>query len=291
MHEKGYYFCSFNADDCCKKKIMEKPAASNWTLKDGKISDAELPVFDPLLFGQIYDVIRVENGRPIFLQDHLERLFKGLRQSHIAVSFSLEELRSKLSQLIKESHAAAGNIRIEVIFDRDNSQMQSWQAYFTPTSYPDPLMYENGVDCCLLERERENPEIKMANPLLRQESDRMRNNRSVYETILHSKGLITEGSRTNIFFIRKNELWTAPEHMVLSGTIRKKVIDIAQSISIPIYLYPVNVDELHKMDGAFITGTSPRVLPIRSIEHTLFKIIHPLTSLIMNKLQEYISEQ
>src|SRR5690606_5086384 len=92
----------------------------------------------------------------------------------------------------------------------------------------------------------------------------------------------------NVFFIRKNELWTAPDHLVLAGTIRKKVMDIAQSISIPIYLYPVNVKELHKMDGAFITGTSPRVLPIRAIDRTTFIIPHPLTSLIMQKLQEMV---
>jgi branched-chain amino acid aminotransferase len=270
---------------------MEKPAASHWTLRDGKISDAELPVFDPSIYGQIYDVFRIENGRPIFLQDHLDRLFKGLQHSQIEVSFSMEELQSKLYQLIKEAQALEGNIKIEVVFTRSNLEMQSWRAAFIPTSYPDSLMYENGVDCCLLERERENPEVKMANPQLRQESDRLRNNQSVYETILYSKGVITEGSRTNVFFIRKNELWTAPDHLVLSGTIRKKVIEIAESISIPIYLYPVAIEELPKMDAAFITGTSPRVLPIRSIDHTTFKIPHPLTNLIMQKLQEYIREQ
>lgn len=270
---------------------MEKPAASNWTLRDGKISDSVLPLFDTLVYGQIYDVFRVENGRPIFLQDHLERLFKGLQQSKIVVSFSMEELRSKLFQLIKEAHVLNGNIKIEVVFKTSNHEMQSWRAAFIPTAYPDSLMYENGVDCCLLERERGNPEVKMANPQLRQESDRLRNDQSVYETILHSKGIITEGSRTNIFFIRKNELWTAPDHLVLSGTIRKKVIEIAESISIPIYLYPVTIEDLPRMDGAFITGTSPRVLPIRSIDYTSFKIPHPLTVLIMHKLQELISEQ
>ncbi|MCA1744426.1 MAG: aminotransferase class IV, partial [Bacteroidales bacterium] len=256
---------AFNPDGC-RRNIMEKPAASNWTLRDGKISVSELPVFDLLLHGQIYDVFRIENGRPIFLPDHLDRLFKGLHQSHIEVPFTLEELTNKLTQLIKESHALNGNIKIEVIFDRSNRQVQSWRAAFIPTSYPDPQMYQEGVDCCLLERERINPEVKMANPQLRQESDRLRSNQSVYETILHSNGVVTEGSRTNVFFIRKNELWTAPDHLVLAGTIRKKVMDIAQSISIPIYLYPVNVQELHKMDGAFITGTSPRILPIRSID-------------------------
>ena len=271
--------------------IMAKPAASSWTLRDGKISDTELPVYDPLLFGQIYDVFRVENGRPIFLQDHLERLFNGLQQSKIQVSFSMEELRSKLSQLIKEAHILDGNIRIEVVFKTSNLEMQSWRAGFIPTAYPDPQMYEFGVDCCLLERTRKNPEVKMANPHLRQESDHMRKDRSVYETLLHSNGIITEGSRSNVFFIRKNELWTAPDQMVLSGTIRKKVIEIAESISIPLYFYPVQVDEVPKMDGAFITGTSPRVLPIRSIGHTTFKIPHPLTNLIMQKLQEIISEQ
>lgn len=267
---------------------MEKPAASNWTLKDGRISVTELPAFDLLLHGQIYDVFRIENGRPIFLPDHLDRLFKGLHQSQIVVPFSLEELTNKLNQLIKESHALNGNIKIEVIFDRSNRQVKSWRAGFISTSYPDPKMYLEGVDCCLLERERINPEVKMANPQLRQESDHLRSNQSVYETILYSHGLVTEGSRSNVFFIRKNELWTAPDHLVLAGTIRKKVMDIAQSISIPIYLYPVNVKELHKMDGAFITGTSPRVLPIRSIDRTTFIIPHPLTSLIMQKLQEMV---
>ncbi|GAO31891.1 aminotransferase class IV [Geofilum rubicundum] len=267
---------------------MEKPAASNWTLKDGKISDSELPLFDPLTYKQIYDVFRVENGHPIFLQDHLERFFNGLQQSQIVVPFSLEELRNKLLQLIKESHALNGNIKVEVIFDPDKKQMQSWRAAFIPTNYPEPLMYEEGVDCSLLEMTRENPEVKMANPPLRQESDRLRKTQSVYETLLHSNGIITEGSRTNVFFIRKNELWTAPDHLVLPGTIRKKVLDIAQSISIPIYQYPVEVKELPKMDGAFITGTSPRVLPIRSIGHTTFKIPHPLTNLIMGKMEEVI---
>ena len=260
-------------------------------LRDGKISVSELPVYDPQLFDQIYDVFRIENGRPIFLQDHLERFFKGLHQSLIELPFTMEELRNKLIQLIKESQALNGNIKIELIFDPGNRQMYSWRAGFIPTAYPDFLMYEEGVDCCLLERERENPEVKLANPQLRQESDHLRAKQSVYETVLHSKGVITEGSRANVFFIRKNELWTAPDHLVLPGTIRKKVIEIAQSISIPIYLHPVEVKELHKMDGAFITGTSPRVLPVRSINHTTFKIPHPLTRLIIQKISERINEE
>jgi branched-chain amino acid aminotransferase len=270
---------------------MEKPAASNLTLKDGKIAESELPVFDPQEFGQIYDVFRIENGRPIFLEDHLQRLFSGLLQSQIEVHFTLEELRNKLFQLIKESHALNGNIKIEVLFKTSNREMYSWRAGFIATTYPDQEMYEKGVDCCLLERERENPKVKLANPQLRQESDLLRKNQLVYETILHSNGVVTEGSRTNIFFIRKNELWTAPDNLVLPGTIRKKVIDIAQSISIPIYFYPVNVQDLDQMHGAFITGTSPRVLPICSIDDITYIVPHPLTSLIIQKLQGLVSEQ
>jgi branched-chain amino acid aminotransferase len=269
---------------------MEKPAASNWTLKDGKISNSELTRFDPLLHNQIYDVFRIENGRPLFLQDHLERFCNGIRQSRIHIDFTLEELKKKLTQLIKESRVLNGNIKVEVLFNHNNRQLLSWRAGFIPTRYPDSQMYINGVDCLLLERERSNPEVKIANPQLRSESDRLREKNSVYETLLHSNGVITEGSRTNVFFIRKNELWTAPDHLILPGIIRKKVVDIARSISIPIYMYPVQVNELHKMDGAFLSGTSPRVLPIRSIGLTTFVTPHPLTNLIISKLQAVIEE-
>jgi len=269
---------------------MRKPAASQITLRNGRISHKQLPEINHRQYKQIYDVFRVEKGKPVFLNDHLDRLFGAIEKSGLDINFTYQEIEDKLLQLIKESKVENGNIKIEVIFKEGYLEVLDYRASFIPTNYPDINMYENGVDCCLFERERKNPEIKFTNPELRKESDDLIAKRGVYETIFHSKEIITEGSRSNIFFISRNELWTAPDNLVLPGTIRKKVIEIAKSISIPLYQYPIKINELEKMDGAFITGTSPRVLPIRSIDDVNFKIPHPLINLIIREVQRRIDD-
>jgi branched-chain amino acid aminotransferase len=47
-------------------------------------------------------------------------------------------------------------------------------------------------------------------------------------------------------------------------------LQLARELLIPVHEKEVSVNELHRFEAAFITGTSPKILPIRQIDGNTF---------------------
>ena len=92
-------------------------------------------------------------------------------------------------------------------------------------------------------------------------------NADAYEALLvNNKGEITEGSKSNVFFVRDDVFYTAPAKDVLVGITRSRIIQLCLKLGYSIMEQPINVDFLENIDGLFLTGTSPKVLPIATID-------------------------
>ena len=119
---------------------------------------------------------------------------------------------------------------------------------------------------------------------LRDATDKAIRSGDLYEVLLvNSDGRITEGSRSNVFFIRNGEVYTAPADKVLLGVTRTMIIRIMEKAGIPLHYYSVKNDELKSFDAAFISGTSPKVLPIASIDGIPFDVNDPLLRYVMEQ--------
>ncbi len=267
---------------------MMNQAASDLAIINGQFT-RETITFNTIPDQQlIYEVFRIDQGQPVFLNDHLNRLFNSIINTNHSFSISEPEIKKSLLSLVQQSKALNGNIKIEVCFLRNKSIEQYYRAFFIPTSYPDETMYKEGVFCNFLEKERDNPSIKMANPILRNLSDSIIKKENIYETFLVNKdGKITEGSRSNLFFIKSGEVFTAPSQMVLEGIMRQKVIQVIKESNIKLNLEAVSITNLQQYEACFITGTSPRVLPVKKVADITFKVPEKLTtkvSLLINEL-------
>lgn len=262
------------------------PAPTMLSIQNGKFVDIDdISVLFPDL-QLIYDVFRVYEGKPLFLKEHLERLYGGINKANCLFSVKKDDFEILLIEFIKKSNVLIGNVKIEIYFPQNALNERFYRVFFIPTAYPDKEMYEKGVVCKLLYEERNNPSVKIANPTLRNISDNMILQESIYETILvNNSGQITEGSRSNIFFIKNECFITAPDSMVLGGIIRSKVIELIKLNNMSILFKAIYVNELHEQDACFITGTSPRVLPIRQIEDIYFHVPHIQTCKIMEKFR------
>jgi branched-chain amino acid aminotransferase len=156
--------------------------------------------------------------------------------------------------------------------------------YLNPTHYPSEKLYKAGVRTGLFKGERKNPNIKMMDRDLRDATDKAIRSGDLYEVLLvNSDGRITEGSRSNVFFIRNGEVYTAPADKVLLGVTRTMILRIMEKAGIPLHYYSVKMDELKSFDAAFISGTSPKVLPIASIGEVSFDVNDPALRKIMEK--------
>jgi branched-chain amino acid aminotransferase len=137
--------------------------------------------------------------------------------------------------------------------------------WFIPVFYPAGKLYTTGVKVALIDFERNSPQIKMHRPDYKNAIAAALKQYDVYELLLVQNEKITEGSKSNVFFIREDTVFTAPDRLVLSGITRNKVIEICKKLSIPIHLQAIDIKSIKSMDAAFLTGTSPKVLPINEI--------------------------
>lgn len=111
------------------------------------------------------------------------------------------------------------------------------------------------------------------------------------ECIFVRDGIITEGSRSNVFFISKRILYTHPEsNFILSGVTRKNIIRIAKESGIEVREEALREKDLGMIQEAFICNTSAEVTPV-----TFFDSMQvgngrpgPITLQIHKKFQEEI---
>ena len=228
----------------------------------------------------IYEVLRVINGKPIFLETHLRRMKNSFRLINEKFKLSYEEISINIDNLIKTENKSEGNIKITY-----GVHEKILKIFFIEHSYPSEEMYESGVKTILYFGERENPNAKIVNENFRKNVNDEIKDKNAYEDILvDNNGYITEGSKSNIFMVKDNELLTSPIKAVLPGVTRGEIINIAGKLGIKIKEVEYKYLDIDKLDGMFISGTSPKVLPIKSVNNIN---LDPNNSIIRNLSKEY----
>lgn len=238
----------------------------------------------------IYEVMRVEQGKPLFINDHLSRLFGGMEKVGHAISLKNKQLKQMVEQLAATSDSGSGNIKIEFYYVKNKTTEVESRLFFVPTNYPKKELYLTGIECAMLQKERLNPSVKASNSPLRNLTDELIKEHVVYEVLLYSSNRFTEGSRSNLFFIKDETIITAPNELVLSGVMRNKVLEVIYQQKLPLKMDALAVEDLSKISAAFITGTSPRVLPIRRIANFEIHPNHFMIGVIRENLQAMINK-
>jgi branched-chain amino acid aminotransferase len=124
---------------------------------------------------------------------------------------------------------------------------------------------------------------------LRDAADAAIKEKSVFEVLLADRhGNITEGSRSNVFFIKDGELYTPPAAQILKGVTRLKVLEVAEKMGLKIHEEAISAEQALESDAAFISGTSPGVLPISSIEDRSFDVNDAVLRQIMNNYDQLL---
>ena len=227
--------------------------------------------------GGIYEVLRVERGVPLFLEDHLERFYKSAAIAGKAIRFSQNQITRFILELISENKVLTGNILL--------SCKENLKAFFIPHKYPDSNWYKTGVPCGILKAERENPNAKVFQTPVRQQADELMEKQNLYEVLLVDHfNRITEGSRSNVFFVKNDVLLTPPGNEVLLGITRRKTILLAEKAGIPVLEQDVLLNDLPRFQAAFITGTSPKILPVSQINGGKF---NPQNQLVQQLRENY----
>ena len=103
--------------------------------------------------------------------------------------------------------------------------------------------------------------------------------------LIDRSGFALEGSRSNLFAVKGNNLITSEED-VLYGVTRKRTIEIAIKMDLTLIYKKIALNDIkdHLYDEVFITSTSMGAIPVRTIDDISIGSSFPITSLINKNL-------
>lgn len=236
-----------------------------------------------------YEVIRTREGIPLFFNDHMKRLSHGISTRYDLDHDIAEKVREGLDALVGRESLPEVNVKVTVTF---TGHEYSLRIFYIASSYPDQDMISKGVRLLLYHAVRFDPGVKILNNRLRLSVNEELARKGAYEALLvNSEGYITEGSRSNVFFVAHDgTIYTASDNMVLQGITRRYVLQIIRQEGFGLVLEPVREADISSFRSAFITGTSPMVLPVLSIDNQTFEVINPVTEKLRQAYAAIVSE-
>ena len=232
----------------------------------------------------IYEVLRVVNGKPVFLKEHLARMQKSFKLINKEFPYSEEEIENLIVKVIIKNDNAVGNIKITYNISNGNLKI-----YYIMHSYPAEEYYEKGVKVILYYGERENPNLKIVSTEFRAKIAEKMKEANAHEALLVDRnGFITEGSKSNFFGIKDKKLITAKGEAVLRGITRDKIFKIAESLGIEVEEKEIKATEIRELDSLFISGTSVAILPISQVDDIKFNVNNEILRKIMKRYNELL---
>ncbi|MBF89761.1 MAG: aminotransferase class IV [Candidatus Marinimicrobia bacterium] len=267
--------------------------------------EAKISVFDSgfLLGDGVWEGIRLHNGKMVFLDKHLNRLYKGAEELAITIGKTKDELKNLLDETIL-ANSMNDNVHIRLIVSRGlkktpyqhpNANVGGATIVIIPEyKIVNKEVLKHGIRLGTVSIQRgtkfnQNPQLNTLSKLnciaACIEADQLGFDEGL---MLDIKGNVATCNSTNFFIVKGEEVWTSTGEYCLPGVTRDNIISLCRENSIDIYEKEFLVESVHNSDEAFVTGTFAGVIPV--IEVDGYKISGGKRGKITNCLQNLYSD-
>ena len=228
---------------------------------------AVIPVVDHgFLYGDaVYETMRTKDGELWMFNEHIRRLNASAKAIGIGIRFRELQIREQIYELIKKNKLREARVRVTLSrgsngFNFGSAKSPTLLIQASKIKFPPRHLYEHGVSVVTFDIQRPMPKVKSTSMLSTVMAYKYAQKKRAYEALLvDDRGRITEGSISNVFFIRKGKIFT-PKKNLLEGTVRNFIIKKAK-----VKQTTIKKRDLPKMDEAFITSTIKGILPVTRI--------------------------
>lgn len=233
-----------------------------------------------LLYGAgLFETLRVCRGRIFAAPDHIERLLASARTLEIRHEFTADFLLQSMHRTVRANELLEARLRLTLTNGTLNPEGTP-----TPTllitaiplvPYPKEY-YEKGITVTLTEH-RQNPQDPLAGHKTTSYYGRLLVLHQAYQKRCAEalwftpENRLAEGSITNVFLVKKGELFTPPlDTPVLPGVMRKHVLSIAAQNGITCREQILTLHDMMEADEMFLTNVIMGVMPVSAFEaHTV----------------------
>ena len=263
---------------------MEQPLYEIFLWNDTYVSTRESESLRPIQDNAIYEVLRMEDGVPLFFAPHFHRLLFSAERVGRPLPYGEKTVLHQLWALKEMNGFTDSNIKM---LWAESGGQSHFVVYAAPGRELEDEDRQIGCKTSLYALERKNPNVKLQKDAYREKTAAVIREREVFELLLtDDTGCVREGSRANLFLIKEGVLYTAPAASVLMGITRMQVLKAIRERGYELKEELLHTEDLERIEAAFLTGTSIDVLPIRSIDDMpLASAEHPIVQTLK---QDYL---
>ncbi len=241
-------------------------------------TEATVPL-DDLAFAYgfgVYETLKVRHGVLFFPEQHEERLWHSAKTLGLEHPFQPGDFGRFLNALVKANQTGDANLKALLVGGPHAAEARLAILQLAPL-FPDRKNYKHGGTAITWQGERVYPQAKTLNMLVSYLAYREAQHRGAYDALLVNRhGQITEGTRTNFFITDGTGLACAPAAQVLEGVTQLTVREVIRSLGITLEERPIPLAEAVGWQGAFLTSTSTKIMPLRQIDD----LVIPLSPLV-----------
>ena len=245
----------------------------------------------------VYEVIAVLDNNLIDLDFHLKRLKYSLRELEIKFTINKKKINNIFLNLIKKNKTRNGIIYLQITRGIQFRE-HKYQKNLIPTlivytrnkSFNLPGKKFVGVKTITYQDLRwKRRDIKTVNLLPNIIAANMAKKKNAYEAILIQNGKVTEGTSSNIWIIKRNNLITHPANSdILKGVTRTSLLKIIKKTKLKLIEKQFTQKQLINADEVFLTSSGSFITPILKIDNK--KINNGKIGNITLKLAEMYTE-
>jgi len=276
--------------------------------------DAKISIYDSaLMFGDmVFEMTRSFNKKQFKLEEHIDRLFNGLKILRIPIQYTKEQMIEFCNQVVEindSNFLPTDEHRLMINVSRaplglyshlfENPQPTVIIADFPLKWTVNGMgkLFNGGVNGVITQQKAISnnlldPRIKNRSRLHYQMANieasfyKGENNWAV---LLDENGFIAEGSGDNIFFVKDGKVLTPKGHNILRGISRDYIFDLCNELGIECIESDLTPYDAYTSDECFMTATPFCILPMTSINYIEITTgMGDITRKLLNKWSENV---
>jgi branched-chain amino acid aminotransferase len=271
-------------------------------------SEAVISVFDAgfVLGDGVWEGLRVHGGHPVFLEQHLDRLYEGAKAIALDIGLSRDELTAALYATLSANGMDDGvHVRLMVTRGTKSTPYQDPRMTLGPATIvmipeykePRPEVVAGGIRLFTVHVRRPYPDV--LDPKLNSHS-KLNDITACIQAysagadealMLDPHGFVATCNSTHFFIVRHGELWTSSGDFALGGITRGTVLRVAREGGIATYQKNFSLTDVYGAEEAFVTGTFAGLVPVREVDGRSIGEVaeRPVTNRLRELYQEAVA--
>lgn len=274
--------------------LLENPIGDIYLFDDNFIesnSDAAKALREPSDEVTYYETLRVKEGIPLFFEDHLARLVKSVKGIE-NFDFDPDYVKASSIKFINKYDANLdGSLR--VILTKTHLLIHA-----VDVGIPTNEDFENGINTLSFKWERVDPNLKVfrgdyKNAVAKRFNDTNSYGKPYELILVDNNDKLYEGSKSNLFVVKGNTVYSAPDEKILIGITRNRVMKALKDTNAEFKIGMFSLEELKndKEAAVFVSSTPFDILPVAHIDDVKFNFkSNELLMKIMSSYKTFVDE-